>query len=261
MRNPINAQCRHFIIVTALGLLSLQAQAKDVTAQLDWAELHYASVPVEGFVDSVLVREGQRVNKGDKLLQLNTTVLSASVKQSRARVAALSPVLADAKREYNDASALYEQTVLSDVELQRAKMGFDVASAKHDEAQAKLAADLALLARATQYAPWDAWVIARNVETGQVIVGDERSKPLVVLARADKRVAQAMVSADLRSRLAPGQVLRLRYLDQTYDGVIQSIAMTSVGKTDDTGYRLRVAFTVSPSLPYTPGDVATISLP
>ena len=258
MHKPIKLQFRHFIIACTLSLTSCQLLAEEVEAQLDWAELHYASVPVEGFVDQVMVREGQRVKQGDKLLQLDTTLLSATLKQSRARVAALLPVLADAKREYNDAKALYEQTVLSDVELQRAKMGFDVASAKHEEAEAKLAADKALLARAAQYAPWDAWVIERRVESGQVIVGDERSKPLLILARADKRVAQATISAATRSRLATGQAVSLRFKDQHYDGIIQGIAWPSPGKT---GYRLRVEFTLSPTQVFTPGDVATISLP
>jgi HlyD family secretion protein len=261
MRLQIKLISLRAIGACVLGMLSLQAQAVDVAARLDWAELHYASVPVEGFVDQVLVHEGQRVNKGDKVLQLDNAVLSATVKQSRAHVAMLLPPLADARREYNDAKVLYEQTVLSDVELQRAKMAFDIAAAKHEEAEARLAADKALLARAAQYAPWDAWVIERHAETGQVIAGDERSKPLIILARADKRVAQAYISYDARSRLAPGQAIKLRYRDKDYEGVVQSIAMKSDGITEDSGYRLRVEFDVNSTQLYRLGDAVTLSLP
>jgi len=93
------------VFITVLVLFSLQLHAEELPAKLDWAELHYASVPVEDFVDSVLVQVGQRVNKGDKLLQLDTTILSARVKQARADVASQKPTLADAKRSYHDAQS------------------------------------------------------------------------------------------------------------------------------------------------------------
>jgi RND family efflux transporter MFP subunit len=243
-----------------LMFCSVQVLAEDIAAELDWAELHITSVPVEGFVYEVLVQVGQHVNKGDKLLQLDTTLLSAKVKQARARVAGLRPVLADAKREHHDAQVLYEQTSLSDVELQRAKMGFDVASAKLEEAEAMLAENTARLTRAAQYAPWDGWVIERHLESGQVIAGDLRSQPLIILARADSMVAQAYVPFESRSHLAIGQSIKVRYHDKVYAGKLQSMAVSPRGKTDLV-YALRVSFAVDPGTMLRPGDSASILLP
>jgi RND family efflux transporter MFP subunit len=249
-----------YAILCTLLFCSSQLLAEELAAELDWAELHYASVPVEGFVDEVSVQLGQRVNKGDKLLQLNTTVLSASVKQSRARVAGLRPVLTDAKRGYHDAQTLYEQTSLSDVELQRAKMGFDIASAKLEEAEVVLASNIAMLERAAQYAPWDGWVIERHLESGQVIAGDLRSQPLIILARADSMVAQAYVPFETRSRLLPGQSINVQYHGKMYSGKLQSIAALPRARTDPS-YALRVIFAVDPGAMLRPGDSASIQLP
>ncbi len=249
-----------YVFVIALTLFSLQLHAEELPAKLDWAELHYASVPVNGFVDAVLVQVGQRVNKGEKLLQLDTTVLSARVKQARADVASLQPTLADAKRAYHDAQSLYEQTVLSDVELQKAKMAFDIASAKLNAAEAQLAINKAKLARAAQYAPWDGWVIERHLETGQMIAGDVRSQPLIILARADDMVAVAYVSAEKRNHLAVGQPLKVRYQNKLYQGKIQSMAVMPRSATDNS-YALRVAFQIDPAVMLRPGESASVVLP
>lgn len=261
MKMQINRNSLCLLVAGMLAILSPQANAKDYTARLDWAQFHYASVPVEGFVQEVLVHEGQHVKRGDKLVELNPTVLDASVMQSRAHVASLKPVLADAKREYTDAKALYEQTVLSDVELQRAKMSFDIAQAKLDEAESQLVANEALLARAAQYAPWDAWVIERNVETGEVIVGDIRNKPLIKLARADRWVAKTFISSEVRSRLSVGQTVKLHYENTDYDGQVQSVAMSVTGNSIDDAYLLRVEFAVDPGKLIRLGDAVTIELP
>jgi multidrug efflux system membrane fusion protein len=250
----------HYVFVTVLIMFSLQLHAEELPAKLDWAELHYASVPVQGFVDSVLVHLGQRVTKGDKLLQLNTTVLSARVKQARADVASLQPTLADAKRAYHDAQSLYEQTVLADVELQKAKMAFDVASAKLNAAEAQLAIYKAKLSRAAQFAPWDGWVIERHVESGQMIAGDVRSQPLIVLARADHMVAVAYVSTEARGHLAVGQALKVHYQKKLYEGKVQSLAVLPHSNSDNT-YAVRVAFPVDPAVMLRPGEIASIVLP
>ena len=261
MKTKPEIHLRRSLMLWVLLCFSLTVQAEELAAELDWAQLHYASVPVEGFVDEVLVQVGQRVNKGDKLLQLNTTVLSANVKQARARIASLQPVLTDAKREYRDAQALYEQTVLSDVELQRAKMSFAVASAKLAEAEAMLAVNNALLARTAQFAPWDGWVIERHLEHGQVIVGDVRSQPLIILGRADSMVAQAYASADTCSRLVVGQALKVRYREKVYSGTLQSMAVIPRRDKNELSYALRVEFAVDPATLLRPGDNASLLLP
>lgn len=250
----------HYLLAGALFLLALPAQSAEVSAKLDWAELHYASVPVNGFVERVLVQPGQRVSKGDKLLSLDSTVLTARLQQARARVGAARPVMTDAQREYRDAQALYEQTVLSDVELKRAKMSFDIAKAKLDEAEAMASEASARLARASQYAPWDAWVIERNVESGQVIIDDLRTQPLIVLARADARVAVAQVSVENLGQLKIGQAIKLRYREQTYAGSVQSLALRA-SDTPDRTFTLKVVFPVEPDRFYPPGDSATLILP
>jgi len=260
MKTNCGTSLMRCVFVAALILFSLQLRAEELPAKLDWAELHYASVPVEGFVDSVLVRVGQRVHKGDKLLQLNTTILSARVKQTSADIASLKPTLADAKRAYHDAQSLYEQAVLADVELQKAKMAFDIASAKLNAAESQLAINKAKLTRAAQYAPWDGWVIERHLESGQVIAGDVRSQPLIILARADDMVAVTYASAEKCKHLMVGQSLKVRYQNKLYQGKIQSIGVMPRSNTDNS-FAVRVVFPVDPAVMLRPGESASIVLP
>ena len=102
----------------ALATGTGRSVAGDHDAVLDWSGLHIVSFPLDGGVTSVHVRAGDRVARGDKLVELNTEPIEIRIDQYEAELAARKPVLADAKRDFEHAKSLYEQTVLSDVELQ-----------------------------------------------------------------------------------------------------------------------------------------------
>jgi len=139
-------------------------------------------------------------------------------------------------------------------------MAFDIASAKLNAAEATLTIDKAKLARAAQYAPWDGWVIKRHLESGQMIAGDVRSQPLLVLARADAMVAVGYVSAEKRQHLVVGDSLKVRYQNRLYQGKLQSMDVMPRSNTDNT-YAVRVVFPVDPAVMLRPGESASILLP
>jgi RND family efflux transporter MFP subunit len=253
------------IMMRALSIMllctaSAAVCARDVIATIDWGERHHASVSVEGFVDNVQVNIGQRVRKGDKLLQLNTSLLEAVHAQAKAGVAAQQPAYEDAKREYADAESLFEQTVLSAVELQRAKMGFDIAAAKLEAARGRLRAAQARLERTAVYALWDAIVIARDVEVGQMIAGDERSRPLLKLARASSRLARAGAATTVLAELAVGDAVQVRADGKMYAAQVQSLRQVQ-NAAAETSLEITVEFEVVADSRLMPGQAATIVWP
>ncbi len=253
--------CVHLAALLVLVVTASNADAGDYDAVLEWAGIYVVNFPLDGGVTHVHVRPGDRVSKGAKLVELNPVPLDIRIKQFQAEVAARRPALADAKREFEHAQSLYEQTVLSDVELQRARHAHEKAGAELAAASAQLEYALWQKAMASAAAPWDAWVVQRNVEPGQMLVAEQRSRPLLVLAKAELMAASAVLPLSSARVLQSGQAATVLIGDQQYVATVVSLGMTPEADIKQDSYRVVVEFAVDAKDVYRAGQAATIRLP
>ena len=236
------------------------AFAGDFSAKLDWAGLHIVSFPLDGGIARVYVNVGDRVGKGALLVELNTEPIDIRIAQYQAEMAARRPVLADTRRDFEHAQSLYEQTVLSDVELQRARHAFEKATAELAAARARLQYALWQKRQASASAPWDAWVIERNVEPGQMLVAEHRSRPVLMLARAGQMTATAELPLSAIQELKTGQPLTVLINNRSYSSTVSAIGMRT--DSDDAGsYMLEAVFETDPNERYRAGQDAVIRVP
>ena len=235
------------------------AAAVDFEARLGWAGLYFVSFPLDGGVASVHVRPGDRVGKGARLVELDPEPIEIAISRYTAESAALEPVLADARRDFEHAQSLYEQTVLSDVELQRARHAFEKVRAELAASRARLKFANWQKRRAIATAPFDARVVARDVEPGQMLVAEQRSKPLLVLARTGVMTARASVPLSSVLNLETGQAVSVRVDDRTYPATLSSLGM----RADDNGrsYLLEAVFEHAKDQVFRAGQAAIIRLP
>jgi macrolide-specific efflux system membrane fusion protein len=253
--------CIHLAALLVLAVTVGDVDAGDYDAVLDWAGIYVVNFPLDGGVTHVHVRPGDRVGKGAKLVELNPVPLDIRIKRFKAEVAASQPVLADAKRDFEHAQSLYEQTVLSDVELQRARHAYEKASAELAASRAQLEFALWRKGMASAAAPWDAWVVERNVEPGQMLVAEQRSKPLLVLAKAGVMAASTVLPLSSVKALQSGQAATVLIGDQQYAGNVVSLGMAAEAGTKQGSYRVVVEFEVAAKDVYRAGQAATIRLP
>lgn len=252
------------LLPAALLLLSVtasSADAADFDATLDWSGIYVVNFPLDGSITRVHVRPGDRVSKGAKLVELNRAPLEIRISQYEAELAAGKPVLADAKREFEHAQSLYEQAVLSDVELQRARHAYEKAGAELAASRARLRYVQWRRDMASVAAPWDAWVVARNVEPGQMLVAEQRSKPLLVLAKTEVMAAWAELPLSAVQALQTGQSAEVLIEDRTYAAIVTSLGMRPVTAVKDGNYLLEVEFEVRPNDGFRSGQAAVIRLP
>ena len=237
------------------------AEAGEHEAVLDWSALHVVNFPMDGGVTSVYVHIGDRVSQGAKLVELNLEPIEIRISRYAAEVAARKPVLADAKRDYEHAQSLYEQTVLADVELQRARHAYDKASAELSASRARLSHAQWQKKRASVIAPWDAWVIERNVEPGQMLVAEQRSQPLLVLAKTGVMVARTWLPLASIQQLKTGQSATVLLEQRQYTATVKSLGMRAGTGRMEGRYLLEVEFETDPEHVYRAGQAATIRLP
>jgi RND family efflux transporter MFP subunit len=252
------------IVLTSLFVLqatSIDVYARDFDAVLSWAETHVVNFPLDGGIKQVHVRPGQRVRKGAKLVELDREPIAIRVRQYEAEVAARKPVLSDARRAFEQAQSLYEQTVLSDDELQRAQHAYDKASAELAASRARLDYARWQQKKAEMLAPWDAWIVQRNADPGQMLVAEQRSKPLLVLAKTGVMGATAVLPLTAIDSIKIGQTATVMIGEEIFPASVSSLAMQGDPQSGTVRYRLEVAFELAADDEFRAGQPATIRLP
>ncbi len=166
----------------------------------------------EGRVATLKVYEGDRVNKGDLLLQLDDSQLRAEVKKATAQ-------RKQARLDVRRLERLQNSKLISEDELARARTAFDIASAEEDLLQARLDN-----ARIT--APFDGVISQRLVEPGDIAA---KFTHLLTLTATDTLLAELTISELLLPGVAVGDevTIMLDALgDQRFNGTVLRVHPT-----------------------------------
>lgn len=243
-------------------LAATAAQAADVPAVLQWSQRVELSTPVSGVVRTVNAAVGDRVRKGQALLQLDDGIYAGRVEESAAAVAKRREESAEAERDLKRVQELYDRAVISESELDQAKTRQARASALLKEARARSAQETRNRADTVLRAPFDALVVARMAEPGQAVAAGLQPQPLLAVAKAGEMVARALVGEVQISKLKVGQEVKVSVAKQEFGGRIKTLALEPLPRDKGEGalYAVDVSFPSGDGL-LRAGAVATIALP
>jgi RND family efflux transporter MFP subunit len=143
-------------VINASGLLSTEDEAR-------------LSFKIGGIIESVLVKEGDKVKKGQLLATLKSTEIAAQVQQVNLSVE-------KAQRDYQRTANLYKDSVATLEQLQNAKTGVDVArqnlqQVSFNEQYSKI------------YAPADGFIVKKLGNTGELSTS---GTPVLLMNAADR---------------------------------------------------------------------------
>lgn len=246
-------------LAAAAALAVSPVLAAEVAGVTEFSQRVELSTPVSGTVQRVAVDVGQRVRRGETLVELDPTVQQAVVQEAQARLRRLAAEAAEAKRELERQQELYNRTVISTSELDQARLRHERAASQVAEAEAKLKQAQKRLADTRVRAPFDAVVVARLIEPGQTIVSDLQAPPLVVVARADEMVARVFVGEGAIGALRPGGGAKVSIGGRSFDGRIRRVGLEPVKDSAAIEYPVEVVFAVSAPMPA--GLPARVDLP
>ena len=100
-----------FVIVVYISSLLLSinvAQATELPAILHYAQVVELGVPVSGVVDKVHVADGQHINKGHIILELDETPFLAEMNKTEAEIRRLAAERDEAKKALDRDLELYK---------------------------------------------------------------------------------------------------------------------------------------------------------
>lgn len=231
---------RHIVFVFAALLLIPVARAEDGTVA--WAQRVELGVPVSGVVDTVSVHAGDRVNKDQLLLQLEQTPFATELERARAKRTEAGTEQRLASRDLKQAKELYDRGLNSSDELEDAQLHKKRADAAVLAARARVQRAEYDLRHSALRAPFDGWVLRRQVEPGQSIISTQQSQILLVLAAASRYIAEVKVAGKTVADLQVGGNARVKVAGHTYEGKIRSVGLEPLADTAGTLYPVSVEF-------------------
>lgn len=155
---------------------------------------------------AVHVKPGDRVRKGQVLVDIDPETAKGQEAQARGALAQARAALALAERNYQRFQALFEAKAASELELDMARMQYEQARGAVEQAEGAVAAAASVARESRVVAPFDGLVTAKLVEAGDLAAP---GRPLVMLESATGRrlVITVPESTWSRSPLALGQVV------------------------------------------------------
>lgn len=234
--------------VSATGSLKAQAQV-NLQAQ------------VMGTVDRLLVQEGDWVNKGDLLLELDRKSYQAQLVLARSR-------FEQTRSSFSRIESLYAGRLVSAEQYETAKAACEAAQAQYEQADDQLA-------KTSLRAPISGTVVKLNVKQGEtVILGTMNNPGTVIMVLADMSRMEAWVNVDETDvvSLSQGQRAEVKVdalPDSSFSGTVTKIGYMptqSLLTTDARGTDFEVVITLdSVSAALRPGmsvsaEITTASL-
>ena len=210
------------------------------------------SALVMGQIVNLAVQEGDKVRKGQLLLQIDKAQLAAAAAGSEASLAAMRNDLAaaretaqQARRDFERARQNYNAKILSEAEYQKARSALDTAQAnlaateeRMRQAGAALAGSRDSLSKTTVTAPINGVVTALPVKEGEVtVIGTMNNPGTQLLTISDMSEVEAVMMVDETSvpQVKVGQTANLTvdaYPGQKFKGVVTEVGSSPILKND-----------------------------
>ena len=210
------------------------------------------SALVMGQITNLAVSEGDRVQKGQFLLQIDKAQLAAQAAGREASLAAMRNDLVGARAtaeqanfDYQRAKQNYDAHILSQAEYQKAKSALDTAQATLAATEQRMmstGADLAAsrdsLSKTTVTAPLAGIVTALPIKEGEVtVIGTMNNPGTQLLTISDMSEVEAVMMVDETSvpRLRIGQKATLSidaYPNKKFEGTVTDVGSSPIAKND-----------------------------
>jgi HlyD family secretion protein len=252
--------------VTATGRIQPKTQVK-------------ISADVAAKITNLSIKEGDWVEKGDLLVQLDQERFQASVENAEAnlRSSESNALLAKenmlkAEKDYNRTRELFEKSLESQAILDQAYSAFQVEKARHksaleqvEQARAVLKQAKDDLSKTTIYAPMAGTISELNKEVGEIALGSQFQEDVIMVV-SNLSGMEALVNVDENDivSVALGDSAKIEVdalPDKLFHGEVSEIAssakITGMGTTDQkTEFEVKISI-LDPGEDLRPGMTAS----
>lgn len=193
---------------------------------------------MSGYIHELLVREGDRVRRGQIIARLDGADVEGAIRQSQARAGAATAAFTDAQIDFERFQRLYERGSISENEWRKIRLKRD--AAKEAQNQAEAAQDTANAQRAyvNIRSPDDGVVVARLKQTGDLAAP---GAPILTLEVGSALLFETSVSEAHVTTIAVGSPVRVKIdsLTQELKGKVSRVVPS--GDPVTRSYQVKIA--------------------
>lgn len=194
-------------------------------------------VKISAYVPAKIVKlpveEGDVVEKGQLLVQLDDTEYRAAVNRSKAELASARASMEQAQLVFNRQKELFGKKLSSEEQYDMARTELDLAKARRQQAAASLDQTRYNLSKTTMASPMDGIVTSLNAEVGEIVmIGTMNNPGTVIMTVSDMSEIETEVEVDETdiAQVKLGQETEISidaYPDTTFKGRVTEIGHTA----------------------------------
>lgn len=216
---------------------------------------------VSGTIDKIYTDFNEYVKKGQVLAVLDTTLLSASVREAEANLLQAQVQYRQSQIDFKRAEELYKKDFIKETEFEQSKTDMEIKKSAVLKAEVNLEKMERNLDFAIIKSPINGTVIQRNVEVGQTVAASFSAPVLFIIAEdlAKMEILGLVDESDI-GMIKVGQNVRFTveaYFEKTFFGTVQQIRLQPETISNVVTYTVVIDTDNEEGLLY-PGMTATI---
>lgn len=208
-----------------------------LTGTVTSSKVSRLSSEVSGQVSNIKVDIGDRVSKGDTLLQLDNEIEALNLKASQAATQQAREELAEAERRFESGKRLRKQGGISKEELEQRQANVKISKAALQKQLAEEQKQQAIVNRHTIKAPFNGVISEKLTEIGEWV---DTGKPVLTLIAIDKLQIDYQVPQELYTQINDASQITISLdaiPDKTFEGKI--VATVPVSDPDARTFLIR----------------------
>ncbi len=239
------------------------------------------SPDVSGEIVELLIKEGDRVEKGELLLKIKPDIYKSILERSKASVNTAKANLAKSKAQLNESEAnfnrnkrLYNQQVISSSEFEQIEAIYKVAKLNVESSEYAVSSSEASLNEAEEnlnktsiYAPVDGTISMLNVELGERVVGTGQMSGTELMRLANLNAMEVAVEVNendiIRVHLGDTSLIEAdAFLGEEFKGIVTEIANSAnvSGVSADQVTNFEVKIRILDNTNFRPGMTASVEV-
>ena len=239
------------------------------------------SPDVSGEIVELLIKEGERVEKGELLLKIKPDIYKSILERSKASVNTAKANLAKSKAQLNESEAnfnrnkrLYNQQAISLSEFEQIEAVYKVAKLNVESSEYAVSSSEASLNEAEEnldktsiYAPVDGTISMLNVELGERVVGTGQMSGTELMRLANLKAMEVAVEVNendiIRVHLGDTSLIEAdAFLGEEFKGIVTEIANSAnvSGVSADQVTNFEVKIRILDNTNFRPGMTASVEV-
>lgn len=243
-------------VVVAKVTQQEMAQTRSVIGVLYYERFSDISTEVSGLVDAVKVSQGDRVKKGDVLVELNTEILEQEIALTRTRLEQAELRIDNTRKNFKRLEKLYNESGVSEKDFDDAHYTYQDAQKEKQATQDSLKKLLIQKRRSVITAPFGGIILSKDVDSGAWV---QQGRQLVKIGSSEDLYVRAPIAENMLQFIEMGESVpvTITAFQLEIQGTVVDIDPVADVKTKNVFLKINI-----PSLPLVAQNMsATVHVP